>query len=376
MRAGVLAIAGYLAGCSFSPSHVMSGDDSGGSDARVAPDACRSITDQFDACMYGGAADLTVGDNGTYNTDTGMLVVGDGEPIKLDDQHVSTPAGTIDLVPVRDFKLADSKTLVVSGTLALAIFATGTIDIAGTLDVGADGSAMGPGGRASCDQGATTGAASSSGGGGGGGGAFAGAGGNGGTGKSGATAGGGGGSVLALPNGLLGGCSGAQGGSGGQSGGLGGGGGGAILLASAISITTETRGGVNAGGGGGDPGHDQQAAGGGGGAGGFILLQAPTITNLGFLAANGGGGGEGANSNTPGNAGENAHVTTMPAMGGSGTNNGGNGGQGGADQTSGGTDGAGTSDGGGGGGGGVGYIAVQGALANTGVITPPITIWP
>ncbi|HEY1552574.1 MAG TPA: hypothetical protein VGG28_32320, partial [Kofleriaceae bacterium] len=371
----VLAIAGYVAGCSFSPHEAGDGGIGTGSDSGVPLDACRSITDQFDTCMFGSGADLTIDDNDTYDTDTGMLVLGTGVVIKLADQRVSTPAGMIDLIAAHDFQVADTKSLTVSGTLALAIFATGTIDVAGMLDVAADGSAAGPGARASCDQGPTIGGSASSGAGGGGGGAFAGAGGNGGAGKSGATPPGGGGAVLPLPNGLLGGCAGAQGGTGGESGGLGAGGGGAILLASATSIAIEVRGGVDAGGGGGDPGHDQQAGGGGGGAGGFILLQAPTITNHGFLTANGGGGGEGANSNTPGSAGENAHTTAMAAMGGKGTNNGGNGGDGGTAMSSA-TDGSGTSDGGGGGGGGVGYIAVQGMLTTDGLITPFVTQWP
>jgi hypothetical protein len=375
MRACVLAVAGYVTGCSFSPSAPSDGGN-GVRDTSRSSDACASITDQFDACMFGSGADLTIGDLATYDTDEGVLMVGSMPPIPLADQHVSTPAGTIDLIPVHAFSLTANAALRVSGSLALAIYATDTIDIAGVIDVGANGSAGGPGARASCDQGPTTGAPSSSGAGGGGGGAFQGAGGLAGTGKNGDSAAGIGGTVSALPSGLLGGCPGAQGGSGGIAGGVGGAGGGAILLASAVSITIEPRGGINVGGGGGSPGSNDQAGGGGGGAGGFILLQAPTIANHGFCAANGGGGGEGASSGTTGSPGANGGSDATPAAGGTGTTNGGNGGSGGAGNTPNGSAGAGTNDGGGGGGGGVGYIAAKGALANTGVITPPITQWP
>src|SRR5580698_6774295 len=123
MRARVLAIAGYVAGCSFSPHEA--GDGGVGSDSGVPLDACRSITDQFDTCMYGSGTDLTITDNDTYLTDSGMLVLGTGVVVKLDDQHIPTPAGTIDLVAVHDFQLADGKTLTVTGKLPLAIFATG-----------------------------------------------------------------------------------------------------------------------------------------------------------------------------------------------------------------------------------------------------------
>src|ERR1700735_2014108 len=68
------------------------------SDTKPPTDACRSITDQFDSCMYGSGADVTITDDGTYDTDTGMLVVGSGVAIQIDDQHISTPAGMIDLI--------------------------------------------------------------------------------------------------------------------------------------------------------------------------------------------------------------------------------------------------------------------------------------
>ena len=71
-------------------------------------------------------------------------------------------------------------------------------------------------------------------------------------------------------------------------GGYGGGfGGGAVQIAAGTSIEVSGPGAIDASGAGGEPG------GGGGGAGGAILLEAPTVSVFGALAANGGGGGSG-----------------------------------------------------------------------------------
>jgi hypothetical protein len=76
----------------------------------------------------------------------------------------------------------------------------------------------------------------------------------------------------------------------------GGGGGGAIQIVAGASITVGPEGVITAGGGGGEG--DNQ---GGGGSGGAILLEAPSVTITGNLAANGGGGGPGG-ANATGNA--------------------------------------------------------------------------
>lgn len=75
------------------------------------------------------------------------------------------------------------------------------------------------------------------------------------------------------------------------SGGGGGGGGGAIRIASATSITIAASGRLLANGGAGGPGADGCGGGGGGGSGGAIVLDAPVVTSLGTLEAQGGAAG-------------------------------------------------------------------------------------
>lgn len=78
-------------------------------------------------------------------------------------------------------------------------------------------------------------------------------------------------------------------------GGHGGHGGGAIQISAGTELIVSATGGIDAAGGGGEGGH-YGAAGGGGGSGGAILLEAPEIGLQGVLAANGGGGGAGSAS--------------------------------------------------------------------------------
>jgi hypothetical protein len=96
--------------------------------------------------------------------------------------------------------------------------------------------------------------------------------------------------------------------------GLGGGGGGAIQITAGVSITIGPFGAINAGGQGGTAGCENIGGPGGGGAGGAILLEAPSVTILGAVAANGGGGGA---QNTQGQSGVSGMASNVPAAGGS-----------------------------------------------------------
>jgi hypothetical protein len=103
------------------------------------------------------------------------------------------------------------------------------------------------------------------------------------------------------------------GGSAGGSGecGLPGGGGGALQIIAGTSIIVRSLGSINAGGGGGGSGCGNYGGPGGGGAGGAILLEAPMVTILGTLAANGGGGAAQGVAGTAGTA------NNLPSSGGS-----------------------------------------------------------
>ena len=102
-------------------------------------------------------------------------------------------------------------------------------------------------------------------------------------------------------------------------------GGGAVQIGAGVSFALHTGGFVTAGGGGGAFGGLGTDSAGGGGSGGAILIEAPTVTIEGKIAANGGGGGQ-ANGDTgePGHidvAAQGGHKTTgsVGAPGGSGS---------------------------------------------------------
>jgi hypothetical protein len=165
-----------------------------------------------------------------------------------------------------------------------------------------------------------------------------------------------------------------RGGSGGGEGavrpGHGGPGGGACEIVSLGDITVEAGGGIDVTGVGGDGG-GPGGGGGGGGSGGAILLEAPSITVRGTLAANGGGGGSGATSELRGGgAGDAGELGSTPASGGVPPGlpeTACNGGDGGAGST---LEGASspcdpTDVDGGGGGGGVGRIRLNGRSIDT-----------
>jgi hypothetical protein len=377
MRALVLAV---LVGCEFTP---RAGTSDAPIDGIALVDACASVTEQFATCGFGAGSDLSISSDSVYNTDTGLLMTGSAQT-KLDDTHVVASTGvTVDVLVVDGFQL--SATLTVQGTLPLAIYATGDVAIAnhGRLTVAVGGAGV----RSTCPLGPAIGTADNNGGGGGGGGGFQGAGGSGEGGNSDKSAGGAGGGSNASPGAMLGGCTGGAGGDGQSSGtgGVGGLGGGALLIATPGTIAIDVGGGIDAGGQGGRPGTSPKGGGGGGGSGGLIVLEARTITNAGYVVANGGGGGEGGESATNGFRGDDGRTDAMLAAGGAGGSNGGTGG--GDNGGNGGSGGAGLSlagsdatdaqpDGGGGGGGGVGYIGVNGTVTGSGLFSPAQTIWP
>jgi hypothetical protein len=140
---------------------------------------------------------------------------------------------------------------------------------------------------------------------------------------------------------------------GGSSGGgapYGGSGGGAIQIVAGSSITVRTFGSINAGGGGYV----------GGGSGGAILLEAPTVSILGAVAANGGAGQTASNNNE----GLDATPDDQPAMGG---------GNGSAGALINGSDGVSGFAAGGGGAGRIRINTVTGAATVTGIISPSLS---
>lgn len=260
-----------------------------------------------------------------------------------------------------------SQNIVVTGPRPLVLLGVSSVTINVFVDVGSRrlldgggnviGDKVGPGEGSQADCGvAPAGAADANGAGGGAGGSFGGKGGNGAVGDGGA--GGVGGVALAAsgaPTNVRGGCRGGTGGMGTDPGGGGGHGGGAVYIISEL-IQIGPNGVILAGGQGGYGG-DLKAGGGGGGSGGLIGLDAPTISCVGRLSANGGGGGEGGGgADGPGDHGLSSSDPQNAPDGGAGNAQGGDGGDGSyglvIDGQAGGID----SDGGGGGGGGAGFI--------------------
>jgi hypothetical protein len=374
MRGRLLAVA--LVGCGFSPHDSATGADGGNGEGMQTDAPCPSATEQFDTCMFGSGSDLTISQNAIYNTDSGALTSTGGNAIPHQHAQLLANGVMIDVLVVGKFQL--SATLIVEGSLPLAIYASSDVTIGGELSID-PGDA---GARTTCTGGAMLGTDDKEGGGGGGGGGFQGSGGSGGTGSNGVVPGGAGGLAMVLPTMLVGGCAGANGGSGDNSvlGGLGGFGGGVVLIATDGMIEITGGGGIDANGEGGQVGGSNKTGGGGGGAGGLIVLEAGVISNDGYVVTNGGGGAEGENSDggaDGGRPGSNGTLTTMLAAGGTGgTEQGGDGGSGGAGSTLGGsacTDVE--NDGGGGGGGGVGFIGVTQTPSGAGVFSPLPTTW-
>lgn len=154
--------------------------------------------------------------------------------------------------------------------------------------------------------------------------------------------------------------------------GTGGGGGGGLNMYARTRLLVSASGGMGVGGGGGMGGVAtgsciNTTAGGGGGSGGTIILQSPSMTIRGTLAANGGAGGSGAEPDegpeaSAGMAGQDGLMATTAALGGvPGSAAAGAGGAGGALLQPQGQPGEHVDWNGGGGGGGVGRILVRAA---------------
>ncbi len=242
---------------------------------------------------------------------------------------------------------------------------TGTITIAGVLDVAAKKAGpAGPGGDVGCNVGINpTGVAN----GGGQGGSFGSDGGDGGDSNNASDHGIHG--AIVDPVTLRGGCAGADGGGTPASRGHGGG---AVLLVAGTAISLPLTGAINASGAAGRGAPAGKKSGGGAGSGGLIVLDSPMISNLGAIYAHGGGGGGGSGNGMgfdgfdPGPNGG-----ALGGLRGSSAGDGGAGSIGGTAGSTGG-DGSNSTDGGGGGGGGAGIISVHqfsGVLG--GLVSPP-----
>lgn len=386
MRPAVL-IAVLLGGCHFGIKGLDGGSDENSDDLSVADvdlalgvrpaDMGEPLPSHVPpGTVDPGAADLPLG---ITAIDTTSLTI-DGQP----------PPG-VQFVPVPNHNewavmtiggWTVDKGVKVTGTRALIVVAARKVDIAATIDGSADHLSSGPGaslGGKGGDGLAQSGGGAGDSGGGGGGFGSAGAQGGDGAGVGGGTAG----STYGDTRTYFGG--GSPGGAGGGAAdcranemtkGRGGGGGGAIQISSAVAVTVEDAGAINVGGGGGTGGCGSLASsGGGGGSGGTVFLEAPMVTVLGKLTANGGaGGGAGSgNGNNDGSDGANGTLSTTPATGGSAgggflltPSNGGDGGNGAAG-ASGATRGQ-NQENGGGAGGGTGRVWLRTPATATPVI--------
>jgi hypothetical protein len=205
-----------------------------------------------------------------------------------------------DLYVVDGLLVDTTQQITFQGPIPVIIVSLGPVYVDGTISVASDFFSPGPGGFPPATPGPGAGqngvgAYSNSAGGGGG---YCGPGGAGiNEGTAGAPGGTTYGNATITP--LLGGSAGGTIGGGGA---VGGAGGGAIQIVSSVSISIGAEGVIAAGGGGAESGALS-----GGGAGGAILLEAPTVSVSGTLAANGGGGGSG---------GANALDSAQPATGG------------------------------------------------------------
>lgn len=375
----VLAIA-LVAGCSFTgpPVGAAPGDGHALDDGSLAIDG--TVTDGINLpppdAPPGSAC---YGRNGFRVclpvAPTSALVF--DHDITIDTASVSASGcmyvlGGVCVVAGTDLTVSSNVTVTLVGPNPFVAVATGTFDMAGTLDASSNATKSGP----AHDTGAcnTPSPADSDGGGAGGGagGTFSANGGNGGTGKNGMTQGGTHGGVIAIPTSLRGGCGGGPGGIGqsvNSTDGAAGAGGGAIgLYAQALAIS----GSIDASGAGGHGATPAKSGGGGGGSGGLVVLDASSIALSGRIYANGGGGGAGAGASQPGAAGSvtvvgNAVATTAGGGGAATSSMAGSGGAGGAGTTAAGAGGNAGDAGGGGGGGGVGYVLSSIGLPNANV---------
>ncbi len=264
--------------------------------------------------MVSGDGSVQVGDQWTFNTDTGRIsgaadveirpaVVGLASGIYF--ERDDTDCRGLGIFAMGSLTVMSGGAIKGMGTRALVLLVQGTAELMGVVSVSANGTVIAAGGypgggRGDSGEGPCGGqpgtyysGVSDSGGGGGGHGEAGGSGGV--AGQAAAGVGGVAGCGFAALIPLCGGS-----GGGGQwgpdtidRGSEGGGGGGAVQITAGIRIQIQSSGAVLAGGGGGSGGHP--GGGGGGGAGGAILLEAPEVnlTVGGTLGAGGGGGGSG-----------------------------------------------------------------------------------
>lgn len=361
----------------------------------------------------------------TIDTDSGKVTNEDGAIIHTGADGIENGVGVVRqdqaegapgllILSLHSLTVPDGVALRVVGERAIVLLATGDVTIDGEVDVSADQSKGGPGGRTAHDTnleasplcgaaGEFTAYDEQNGlylrGGGGGGGNLAGGGVGGAyvldennpTGSK-ANGGAAGTAASSAPTALVGGgCGGAGRFSSPpmQSYVKGGGGGGAMLIASQSKISIGGR--IRAAGAGGRSSNFTPAnarpfgSGGGGGAGGTILLEAPAIEVTGQLYANGGGGGSSNGWDTAdGNAGEPGQDGAQAAKGGAGRSGNGEdgsvaGGNGGALANPAGSPGKlgyALAGGGSGGGGGAGRIELHGTnvTTNPSGVSPAVTV--
>jgi hypothetical protein len=371
-----LGLSGF--GCGSSDSTVDSGSSpDGGAPADAGQEAPKSALSfkpsnvDLAGLDLSKVADIIIsGANNFVNAETGDLALNakDKFVFKSITRQDSTRIG---LFVVKSLRVEANSTFAVMGLLPVVIVALDNITVAGTFEVppGTGGGGVqamentkgaGPGGGPGA---VITGTMIY----GGGGGSFCGIGG------AGALQGGGAPGMKSTVYGtpelvpLVPGSSGGTGAIGGNTGN----GGGAIQLTAGTAINVASGGIITAPGAGGGNGafpHLNQE-GGGAGSGGAILLEAPTVSIVGVVAANGGGGGPGF-----GNAGEKGKPSADPAQGGMGTNNMNNGGQGGAGDKLDGADGSSamtlSAGGGGGGGGRIRINTMSGQATVSGTVSP------
>ena len=378
-RSAVLLVA--LAGCSFKhgaagggggggdgppPDEGSGSQDTGGGSADAVP--CFGTLAQY--CLT-TVPDATVTISTDIDTDTSSLCSA------LSTAECAVPGIAITVTIGSDVHVTGSKPLVLVAEQELTI--SGTLDASSTrvpAQIGAAADfATCPAASAAATGNGQIGASHTAGGGGAGG-SFGDNGGDGGKGagnRAGGTHG-----AKPTTNALHGGCAGEDGGpSPTNNAGIGGHSGGAIYLVAGGEILVDNTGIVFADGEGGGAGQATGGGGGGGGSGGLIALEAPQISVLGFVVANGGGGG-GAGGTASGGPGIDAVFTTydQQAGGGPGADSStGDGGPGGDQGTTKGTKGVDSGGGGGGGGGGgaVGVIWVKGTLDSDAHVSPPPT---
>jgi len=334
-----------------------------------------------DTCTTAAAGDLTVAANQTITLDTSAA----------NCDVVQSQGAGLPVICVRKFaNVTIDGTVIGAGANVLAIVATTSMTINGTIDVSSRAAASGPAGTSTDSDGGQPAQASA----GGGGAGYLTAGGAGAvssliTGGNGGAAGPAVGTAQIIPG--RGGAPGGDGGPQAEQVSAGGFGGGAVQLASCNTLTIGADAVIDAGGGGGGGGNGSLQAtidpggGAGGGSGGSILIEAPVITLAGGMFANGGAGGSGGAhglNGTPGvdgMPGADGARSVTPAMGGGGvivgtiiTGAGGNGGALNTDPTGGVTPTATAVESSGGGGGAAGRIRVNVRSGTTATLTGAI----